>query len=182
LIAGLSPETVLEIGSGSDPFAYDIPSNDIWIVRSDISRNELAAGRKMASTENHGSVAQNLTCDGLRLSIKGSSISVVASINMLHHLESAERIRLYSEICRVLKNYGMYAVVEILQPHRDLKGCIIHCGLHHLVRGEKHPPFPELTEIWTQLQKRRLRVVYLEVYATWRGDYACIIAQKEVST
>jgi len=181
LFTTLAPKTVLEVGCGADLFAYGIKSPNSYIIRSDISRTDLALGKKIITKQNCEITAENLACDGLKLPFTDFSIGTVVSINMLHHLNAFGRRELCSEIHRILENYGFYLIVEILHPHRDLKGCTVHVGLHHLVRGETHPPFPELPEILSLLLQTGLKVVYLAVHPTWRGNYSCIIAMKEAT-
>jgi len=179
-ISGMSPQNTLEIGSGFDPFVYTIEGEEKLRIRSDISRADLAVGKSIAAKNGHSSFTENLTCDGLLLPFKTKSIDLIVTINMLHHLKPENRSVLFSEISRVLRSGGFYAITEILSPHRNFTGCLVHITLHHLMRGEKHPSLPELNAILCSIQQK-LNVIYYDVFGTWRGDYASVIARKEAN-
>jgi ubiquinone/menaquinone biosynthesis C-methylase UbiE len=182
LIRAVKPEVLLEVGANRDGFSYDVSSECQLVIRSDILKPDLIIGKTNAAQENRDFAVQNLACDGTELPIGSGSVSAAVSINVLHHLEQGNHEELMSEIKRVLKGGGYYLGIEILQPHRDFRGCMTHVGLHHIIRGERHPPFLDLADILSLITTRNLQTMYADVYVTWRGDYACVLAKKGVAS
>jgi SAM-dependent methyltransferase len=178
-IRTLKPKVLLEIGSSFDKFSYDVAPDCQLTIRSDILKADLMTAKAAHVPQKDVSAnIENLACDGTHLPIDDDSVDAAVSINMLHHLEKGDHEELLCEIKRVLKRNGYYLGVEIVQPHRELKGCVTHVGLHHIIRGEKHPPFLDFTDILSLIAGRRMHTIYADVYSTWKGDYACVISKK----
>ena len=104
----------LDIGTGSGEFIKTIKYNfpKLNIICSDISKAYLDVAKK--KLKKFSDIKYN-NCKGEKLPFDDNSFDLINSVYLFHEVPSSIRVKIFSEISRVLKKDGIFILTDSLQ-------------------------------------------------------------------
>jgi len=134
----LMPEMkVLDVGCGVGAFAFHCAKRDAFSVGIDYSKESVRMAVKLVESYCLQDKAVFSAADAFNMPFKDSVFDAVLAIDFIEHIHYDEKVRLLSEISRVLKDRG---TVVIFTPNK-IREAIgdLYWRLRHFLFGDKVP-------------------------------------------